>query len=350
VNLALSKRGDYVVRSAICLAKNYESALPKKLRQVSSEMGVPRTYVSQILGDLARAGLAVSSFGKSGGYRLSRRPEEVTLLEVVEAAEGALALDTCVLGDAPCQWESVCPLHETWGAAAVALRTVLATTTLADLVERDRAIEAGTYAVSGEGHRHHQPAFAVEDSVQVELAATTVSDRLQAGGSWLVSHLEAARAEGEAILVRIGPGGPAWLGKVVAVHLGTPRGSEEDLAIPVTWEATGPSGLFPRLEGELRVRALDPDRSELHLSGSYRPPLGRAGQALDEALLTRVAHATVRSLLRRLAHALEDEPAPRSVGHPSDDRERGTRSVEESLVGAERRQTSGAAEPPNAEQ
>jgi len=55
------------------------------------------------------------------------------------------------------------------------------------------------------------------------------------------------------------------------------------------------------------VSALDPDRSELQLSGHYRPPLGRAGQALDEALLARVARATVRSLLRRLARALEEE-------------------------------------------
>jgi Rrf2 family protein len=310
VNLALSKRGDYVVRSAICLARSYESGTPKKMRQVSAEMGVPRTYVSQILGDLARADLVSSYFGVNGGYRLARPPAEVTLLEVVEAVEGPLAPDHCVLGDAPCQWESVCPLHETWGAATAALRTVLASTTLADVLERDRAIEAGTYTFSGEGHRHVQPAFAVADSVHVELGADSVVGRLGGGGSWLVSHLEAARAEGEAILVRIGPGGPGWLGKVVAVHLGAPTSSGESVTIPATWEATGPSGLFPRFEGELRVRAIDPDRSEVRLEGRYRPPLGRAGQALDEAVLTRVAHATVRSFLRRLAHALEyDVPA-----------------------------------------
>ena len=311
MNLALSKRGDYVVRSAICLAGCYESGVPKKLRQVSSEMGVPRTYVSQILGDLVRVGLAQSFFGTQGGYSLARPPSEVSLLEVVEAAEGPLVPETCVLGDTPCRWESVCPLHETWGTAAAALRTVLATTSLADLVERDRAIQAGTYLVSGEGHRHHTPSVAVTDSVQIELVASTVAKRIRAGNSWLVPHLEAAHAESEATLIRIGPGGPAWLGKVVAVHLGIPEGSNEDLVIPVSWEATGPSGLFPRFEGELRVSALDPDRSELNLTGHYRPPLGRTGQALDDAVLARVAHATVRSLLRRLAHVLEEESAPR---------------------------------------
>ncbi|MFI5036714.1 MAG: Rrf2 family transcriptional regulator [Acidimicrobiales bacterium] len=316
MNLGLSKRGDYVVRSAICLARSYESGGATKLRQVSLEMGVPRTYVSQILGDLTRAGLAKSFFGTNGGYRLARSPDTVSLLEVVEAAEGPLAPDSCVLGEGPCRWEAVCPLHETWGQAAAALRTVLADTTLAELLERDRAIEAGTYPIAGDSHRHHIETVAVTDSVQVELAAAAVAHRLRSENSWLVPHLEAAHAENEAILVRIGPGGPAWLGKVVAVHLGVPEGPDENLVIPVTWEATGPSGLFPRFNGELRVTAVDPDRSELNLSGRYRPPLGRAGHAIDDALLARVASATVRSLLRRVARALEEDPLPRSAGAP----------------------------------
>ena len=278
MNLALSKRGDYVLRSAIYLARSYESGTPKKLRQVSAEMGVPRTFVSQILGDLARAGLAVSFFGTHGGYCLTRPPAEVSLLEVVESAEGALAPETCVLGDGPCRWESVCPLHETWGTAAAALRTVLAATSLADLVERDIEIEAGTYPVSGDAHRHHALTVAVADSVQVELAAPAVAARLRAGSSWLVPHLEAAWAEGEEILVRVGPGGPGWFGKTVAVHLGTPEGADEALVIPLTWEATGPSGLFPRLEGELRLSALDPERSEVCLWGGTVPPSAVPGR------------------------------------------------------------------------
>ena len=306
VNLTLSKRGDYVVRSAICLAGAYEFGTPKKLRQVSAEMGVPRTFVSQILGDLVHAGLAVSSFGKAGGYRLARPPDEVSLLEVVEAGEGPLAPETCALGDGPCRWEAVCPLHESWGAVSSALRSELAATSLAELAERSRAIEAGTYAVPPDAHRRAAPTVSVADSVQIELAAPAVAARLRAGGSWLASHVEAASAEGEAIRVRVGPGGPAWLGKIVAVHLGEPEGTDEALVIPLTWEATGPTGLFPHLEGELRLSAVDPERAELALFGRYRPPLGRAGQVLDETLLTHVARATVRAFLRQVARTLEE--------------------------------------------
>lgn len=306
MKLKLSKRGDYVVRSAICLANSFESGTPKKLRQVSAEMGVPRTYVSQILGDLVQAGIATSFYGTNGGYLLARAPDQVTLLEVVEAGEGALESDTCVLGDEPCHWESVCPMHETWTAATAAMRTELASTTLATLVERDRAIAAGTYDVVG--HRHaHAHAVEVSDVVQVELASSQIADRLRAGGAWLVPHLEAARADGEEILVRIGPTSPNWLTKTVAVHLGEPTTKDDTIVIPLRWEATGPSGLFPRLEGTLTLAQLDPVRTQVSLAGRYRPPLGRAGQALDDIVLARVARATVRSLLRRFARALEED-------------------------------------------
>ncbi len=308
MNLTLSKRGDYVVRSAICLARAFGSGAPTKRHRVSAEMGVPRTFVSQILGDLVHAGLAVSSFGRDGGYRLARPPAEVSLLEVVEAGEGPLAPEACALGDGPCHWDVVCPLHESWGAASSALRRELAATSLADVAERSRAIEAGSYPVPADAHRRAVPTVSVADSVRVELAAAVVAARLRGRGSWLAPHVEAAAAEGEAIRVRVGPGGPTWLGKTVAVRLSEPEEADGALIIPLVWEATGPPGLFPRFDGELRLSAVDPGRVELALAGRYRPPLGRAGQALDETVLTHVARATVRAFLRRVARTLEDEP------------------------------------------
>ena len=306
MKLKLSKRGDYVVRSALCLASGFDAPAPTKLRQVSLEMGVPRTFVSQILGDLVQAGIATSFFGANGGYRLTRPPAEITLLEIVEAGEGSLESDTCVLGDDPCQWDSVCPIHETWSAATAAMRAELASTTLQTLLERDRAITAGEYHVVG--HRHSAvETVEVSDTVHVERPVARITERMTGGGAWLIPHLDAARDDAEAILVRVGPGASGWLAKTVAVRLGEPVETSEGVAIPIRWEATGPSGLFPRLVGTLQVAELDPERSELTIVGHYRPPLGRAGHALDDAVMVRLARSTVRSFLRRLARALESE-------------------------------------------
>lgn len=320
MDLKLSKRGDYVVRSAICLARTYGSAVPTKLRQVSADMGVPRTFVSQILGDLVHAGLAVSSFGTRGGYRLARPPHEISLLEVIEAGEGRLVPDRCVLGDGPCRSQALCPVHHSWAALAGALETSFGATSLAELAEADEraeadgVIEAGTDLVPADAPHPTPPEVAVADSIHVELAISTVATRLRGGASWLASHLQAATALGEATRLRVGPGGPAWLGKTVAVHVGEPRSTGDTLTLPLSWEATGPKGLFPRFDGDLHLSSLDPDRTEVRLSGRYRPPFGIAGQILDEALLTHVARATIRALLRRVAQVLEDAPPEQPDG------------------------------------
>jgi Rrf2 family transcriptional regulator, iron-sulfur cluster assembly transcription factor len=65
--------------------------------------------------------------------------------EVIEAAEGPLASERCALGDGPCRWQAVCPLHETMAMATASLRETLVSATLAMLAERDAAIESGTY-------------------------------------------------------------------------------------------------------------------------------------------------------------------------------------------------------------
>lgn len=269
MDLKLSNRGDYVVRSAICLARAYRSGQPRKLRQVSAEMAVPRTFVSQILGDLVHADLAVSSFGKDGGYRLARPPGQVSLLQVIVAGEGSLVPTACPAAAEPCHWRELCPVYDSWAAAAGALRTVLASTSLASVAERDQVIDRGTAPIAVDPLGSHARAVAVADSVHVQVPASVVVTQLRAGGSWLLPHLQQAAAE------------------------------EEQRC------AGGIQQRGARLEAELRVLALDEERAELSISGRYCPPLGRAGQVLDEALLGRVARATVRAFLRRVARGLE---------------------------------------------
>ncbi len=309
--MTLSKRGSYAAAAAICLARAYPSGQPKKLREISAEMDIPRTFAAQILGDLVHAGIAVSAFGRDGGHRLARPPAQVSVAEVIEAAEGPLSSERCALGDGPCRWQDVCPLHETMARATASLRQVLASTSLEVLAERDAAIALGTYPIPADAHPH-AAAVTIADSVQVELPAAVIAGRLSAGTSWLTAHAEAC--DEEEARTRLRPGGPGWLGKTMAVHLGEATDVEGSLVIPFIWESAGSGGIFPRFEGEMRLIPLDPDRSEFRLSGRYRPPPSRPGQVLNDALLTRIAKATVRSFLRRTARGLEQEHATADLG------------------------------------
>lgn len=304
MNLTLSRRGNYVVRSAICLARAHDSEEPRKIRQVVAEMGVPATFASQILADLVRAGIATSKAGKAGGYRLARPADEISLLEVIEAGEGPLQPEQCVLSDGPCRWDAVCPLHESWTAASSALREVLAETSLASIAQQD--LGEGFYAAPAEQSRHSSNAVLLRDSVQVELPPATVIAQLSAGPGWLTPLARAAHADGERLRLRLGPGGFPWLGKTVLLRLGPPVREAESLRVPLSWEATGTPGLFPQLDAELAVTPVDPERAELTLKGRYYPPLGRAGHTLDEAVFHRLAAATVRGFLLRVARSLEE--------------------------------------------
>ncbi len=122
------------------------SKVIKTRRQIASVMDIPARYATQILADLVRHGLLTAVAGPDGGYSLARPPNEITLLDVVDAVEGPTLLDTCVLRGGPCDWTEVCPVHITWWRAQTAFIDVLAGVTFAELVDIDAEIEAGTFS------------------------------------------------------------------------------------------------------------------------------------------------------------------------------------------------------------
>lgn len=136
MDLGLSRRGDYSVRAAIALARDKGYGYTK-IREVAERMGIPLPYTPQILKILANAGIAEAKAGRHGGYRLKRPASEVSLLQIVEAAEGSLRASRCTLRGEPCIWESPCPVHHAWVAASEALRHELARTTLAAIAAVD---------------------------------------------------------------------------------------------------------------------------------------------------------------------------------------------------------------------
>lgn len=309
--MTLSKRGDYVVRAALCLGRAYDTGEHRKIREVVAEMDVPRTYASQILAALVHAKLAVSRAGRDGGYRLARAPGSVSLLEIVEAGEGPLRAERCALGEGPCRWNDVCPLHETWGAATAALRDTLAQTSLAALVARDKELETGDYPLSFDSHRPGAVIVAVDDSVQVEASLPTVTRHMPTAHSWLPSCVRESYAQAEAIRQSIDPSGLSWMPRSITATAVADPDPQNTEGLRVTWEAGGVRGPASRFEGELELSIVDPDRTQLRLSGIFRPP-PQAAKA-DPSLTERLSRATVRSAMREIAHTIETSSAASSL-------------------------------------
>lgn len=136
MNLSLTKRGQYVVRAAIALARARDDGY-LKTREIARTMNVPGQYAPQVLMLLRNAGLTESRPGSSGGHRLSRPPDQISLLDIVRAAEGEIDGSACMLSGGPCGHGNECRLHRPWLNAQKALLEALESTTLESLVGLD---------------------------------------------------------------------------------------------------------------------------------------------------------------------------------------------------------------------
>jgi Rrf2 family protein len=151
MQLSLKRKGDYAVRAMVSVGRLYGTGL-RQARQISTEMHIPYKTLTLILAGLVAEGLLIATHGPNGGYRLARDPRDISLLDIVEAAEGPATFDHCVLREGPCDWEETCPVHDTWARTEDALIRELAATSLAEITAIDAAIEAGSYLPEAPPH------------------------------------------------------------------------------------------------------------------------------------------------------------------------------------------------------
>lgn len=135
MRLELTKRGDYAVRAMLALARADGVGL-LSARRIAEDMAIPVRFLPQVMGDLARAGLVSAAPGRSGGYRLARASESISLLDVVEAVEGDSRRRSCALRGGPCGWDGQCDIHDVLFEAQEGLLRVFSGATLAALRDR----------------------------------------------------------------------------------------------------------------------------------------------------------------------------------------------------------------------
>jgi hypothetical protein len=92
--------------------------------------------------------------------------------------------------------------------------------------------------------------------------------------------------------------------KRVAIELGEPEKKGDWTDVPISWKATFPEKLFPVLTGHLELVPVEKGVTRLTVSGMYKPPFGRLGAMLDDALMHSVAEATVRELTESIDREL----------------------------------------------
>jgi len=107
---------------------------PVFLKDIAKREDISEKYLSLIVMPLRSAGLIQSIRGAHGGYRLTRKPEEITVRDIWQALEGEICLVDCVQDTKRCSRISTCPTRDIWGMLGEKISETLRSVTLADLV------------------------------------------------------------------------------------------------------------------------------------------------------------------------------------------------------------------------
>ena len=130
----ISSRGRYALRVLADLAgQDPQSYIP--LKDISARQEISQKYSESIMTTLSKGGLVEGIHGKGGGYRLSRKPEEYSLGEILRLTEGSLAPVSCLCdGSAPCSRCNPCPTLPVWEKLERLVTDYLDSVTLADIL------------------------------------------------------------------------------------------------------------------------------------------------------------------------------------------------------------------------
>lgn len=129
--MQLTRQGDYAVRIVLDLATH--DGL-QAAREVAGRQGIPGAFFHKTVQCLTRDGLVETVRGAGGGLRLARPPAEITLRQVIEAVEGPVALNRCLLEGDTCERVGFCPAHPVWVRAQQAFLEELEKMSIEEIV------------------------------------------------------------------------------------------------------------------------------------------------------------------------------------------------------------------------
>jgi Rrf2 family protein len=139
--LRISRKIDYAIRAMIHLA-SIPPGTVVPFREIGKQMEVPEDFLAKILKTLVDHGVVRSTRGPHGGYKLARPAESISVLEVIEAAEGPVAVNVCLDDDDACSRQTFCTMTSVWREGQERMLDVFRRTSLASLVRPSAPAES----------------------------------------------------------------------------------------------------------------------------------------------------------------------------------------------------------------
>ncbi len=137
--MELTRKGEYAIRGIVYLAGKPMDKV-YLLSDIAAAVDVPPTFLAKIFQQFSKMGLVKSFRGTGGGFMLGRAPENITLLEVVEAVEGPIIPNRCVVNPLNCERSGDCNVHPVWARVQGEVRGVLEGVTLKELASERQKV------------------------------------------------------------------------------------------------------------------------------------------------------------------------------------------------------------------
>jgi len=109
----ISRKGDYAVRGMVFLAGRPRGEI-SMLKDIAASVDVSSALLAKIFQDLSRVGFVRSYRGAGGGFELARPAGRISLLEIIEAIDGPIAMNRCIVNRGICGREHFCGVHPVW--------------------------------------------------------------------------------------------------------------------------------------------------------------------------------------------------------------------------------------------
>lgn len=144
--MKISTKGRYALRLMIDIAM-HEGADPVRIKDISKRQEVSEKYLEQIIAVLNKAGYVKSIRGPKGGYLLAKKPKDYTAGMILRLTEGSMAPVSCLeFEENDCPRQEQCATLELWKRLDTAIKDVVDSVTLEDLVEWQKG-KADFYAI-----------------------------------------------------------------------------------------------------------------------------------------------------------------------------------------------------------
>ncbi len=143
--MKLTRGGEYGIRGVLYLAQQDDGKV-SMLSAIADSQDVPPRFLAKIFQALAKAGIVKSHRGAKGGFSLARPAAEISIKDVIEAVEGPIHLNVCLMEPGECNRTALCPMHAVWEQAQDQMMAVLARANFGELVDQAKLLTISPHA------------------------------------------------------------------------------------------------------------------------------------------------------------------------------------------------------------